>query len=249
MSRNKSQESFPLSKIVGPTLVLAVFGLALWIANTRWFIIREIECIVQDQSAPDICSQLDFLKNKSLLFSDLEHTGLYQDLIKNDQGQVFQTKLVERQLPNKMIVHLVKEEPSYQLIIEDKSYWINHQNYYGQNDPSLDLPKVELSSEHQQLVGKSQIDPTFNKKVITLLDHLRDYQVNFDRIYLNGEHSEIYLQDNTKLIFQLSQNSQTLAPKIKLISLQLGEIEDFLPHGMEQIDLRFDLPVIKTNKN
>lgn len=230
-------------------IAIAVFTTGSWFTNTQLLVINQLECQVEGKAYPEICQQLDHLKGKPIFFFDLEETSLYQDLLKNDQGQIFRPDFIQRQLPGKLIINLIKEQPKYQLVVEDQTYWINNQNYFGQNDPSLDLPRVRLSSSYQQVVQDRKVDPNFNQEVIDLLEQFEHYQVNFKEIYLSGQESKVILENDIEMLFELGQDSQQLAAKVKLISLQLEDIKENLPQNIETIDLRFDMPVVKTKKN
>lgn len=231
-------------------LFLALFlGGALWVINTQLIIIDKVECYIHDQPNPEICKQLFFLKNQSLFFSDLQQTELYQDLLKNSQGQIFRPEAIERVLPQTLIVHLIKEQPQYQLFFEGQSYWVNSQNFFGQSDPSLNLPIVELSQNHSKIIKDHQIDSEFNQQVLALLAGFKQYNLNFEKIILDRQQSKLILTDQSQFVFELGQNPTKLAAQIKLISLQLDEIQQSLPSQMTEIDLRFEHPVVKTKQD
>ncbi|MBD3250562.1 MAG: hypothetical protein GF381_03280 [Candidatus Pacebacteria bacterium] len=248
MSRNKK---LPWSKLMFLGLFLiSLTGLVLWLINTQLLVVENLECYLDGQLEPVVCQQLSELKGQSFLFTNLDRSVLYTKLLKNDQGQIFQVSTYSKKLPSSLIIELTKQQPVYQLISQDgQSYWVNRQNYFGQNDPSLKLPQVQLKSSMPEVIQDQQVEPEFNQQLIKLVDLLSEVDLNYQQLILDGSASKLILVDGLPLLFEFGQDELRLVGQIQATVKQRELIEQELAASLKEIDFRFDLPVVRTTSS
>ncbi len=202
--------------------------------------------MVDDQDSAELCQQLSSLKGKSLFFYNLDQSLLFEKILKNEKGQSFQVVKIKKKLPDHLIIHFKQQNPSYRLLVDNNVYLANQQNFISQNDQNFkDLVIVELSSDYHQHINPPKIKADLNQTIIRLVTALEKYELPVLSIKLNRAESKLKIRQGWQYLFDFSSFSpETLAQQVKLIETELITQDFATP--VKYIDLRFKLPVVKT---
>lgn len=243
----KSKTKQPRSRLV------TAFGYLYWLLIVIAIIyflvdvwrIESVQCLAEGQEVDEICEQLSTLENSSLFFTNLQQSVLFKNTLKNKQGQVFQPVNWKKILPNRLIITFKKEDPEYFLVTKQGQYLVNDQHSLTAADSEFDLKVVEVSAVYSELIhDQNRIDPNLNQNILSLIAELDKTDAKWEKIILDQQHSQIAF-DNYVYIFGFEQ----LEPKRMAIQIQLLEetiADTFLPEQVKEVDLRFELPVIRT---
>ncbi len=226
--------------IAGPLLIAAIF-IGSW-----FFKISQVTAIVDGEVNPELSSSLNFLQNKSLFFTNLDQTALFTETQRNEQGQIFLPQRIEKKLPGELIVYFTQQGPLYRLNWQENLYLVNSKHFLSEDSPEFELMTVVLSANYQDQITDNQIDPQLNLTIQNLIKALKDYEIQPDKIFLDLAESYLIIEDH-KYIFEEQAGKQLLAAKIKIIETHLDKLE-LTTGAVDSIDLRFDLPVIKSSQ-
>jgi len=208
--------------------------------------IRKIECYVDGQANSEICSQLSFLENKSLFFTNLEKSPLFQQVLVNDLGQVFLPVKTQKKLPSTLLVTLSKEDPLYRISFEDKTFLVNSMNFLAEDSQQFMVPSIQLSDKYSSNIHDKKFDPMLNKQINELTTNLKSAGLNFNQITLDKDNSSLLINNN-KFIFSDNGDLGLLISKISVILSDEKTIRSQIPidKKIKEIDMRFDLPIVR----
>ncbi len=241
---SKLKESLSLSSRANNLFLVGIL-LAIFVAISAVLRIENIECVVDDQSDQNFCQQLDFLKGRSLFFTNFEATPLYQQILTNESGQVFMPVDVSRVLPKKIVIIFIREDPLYRLQINDQVFLVNSRHYLAEDTAQFDLPQVRVSEEYNSLLAQEKIDPEMSRQFYQLVDTLEQLSVRFDYIYFDKEESYV-LVNEVKYLFSDQDDLYELAVKIYNILGDFSTVANAVTDGstVTAIDMRFDSPLV-----
>ncbi|GEM_PF-1936281 len=229
-------------------LAILLIGLIFCIT---WFCFRieTVYCLVNDQSDPQFCQSLNFLKNQSLFFTRFDQTALYTSTLVNEQGQVFEPIKIEKKLPNTLIVYLYKQDPVYKLKFDNNSYVVNSQGFLAEDTGQFTLPTVDLSSSYTTEIESQQVATKLHQSITNLIEYFNQQELIYNDFSLNKEQSVLRV-NGIDYIFEDETDPALLAVKIKLINNDLSEMKQSLKveEEIDSIDVRFNLPVVNLKK-
>lgn len=207
--------------------------------------VRNIECLVDGHSDQDICTQLSFLKNKSLFFTNLEKTALYEQVLLNKVGQVFLPIKVQKKLPQTLMITLSREDPLYRLSFQNEVFLVNSKNFLAEDSDQFDLPSIHLTDLYINNINGKKLDSTLNIKISKLTSDLSEANLIFEKIEFDGQNSSLRV-NGIKFIFS-DDNIELLVPKVSSILNDFQNVESQIPENqqLEEIDMRFDLPIVR----
>ncbi len=207
--------------------------------------IKKIECLVDGHSNQDICVQLSDLKNKSLFFTNLEETDLFEQVLINKVGQVFLPIKVQKKLPQTLIITFSKEDPLYRLSFQDEVFLVNSKNFLVEDSNQFNLPSIHLTDFYTDNISGKILDSTLNMKISKLTSDLSESNLIFERIEFDGQNSSLKV-NGVKFIFS-DDNLELLVLKVGSILNDFQNIESQIPENqqLEEIDMRFDLPIVR----
>ncbi len=218
-------------------LILAIIFIVFIFSLFNFFLIKDIDCQTDNQ---EICEQFDFLKNKSLFFTNLDDQLLAQ-VFESKDGQAIQVLDYQKKLPQTLILEVKNQDPSYRLEIQDQFFLVNQENFLAEDDGQYELLTVKLSEKYQNKINEKKIDPSLNNKIIDLVDSLEKIEV--DEILVNESESYLFI-NGLRYIFEFTQEDPVkLAAKISLMQKEIAVLEH--DEDILQVDLRFKNPVIK----
>lgn len=226
-------------------LFLVLLLLLLFISIAATLRISHIECLVEEKVDKEFCTQLNFLNGKSLFFTNLERTALFQQVLTNELEQVYMPLEVKRELPNKLVIKFIREDPLYRLEFEDQTYLVNSKHYLATDSDEFKLPLITLAEAYGQFIDQDKIDPEQSKKLYTLADSLQQLQVNFEQVYFDG--SESYVKtDQAEFLFSDQDDYRQLALNIFHILEEFSKVTAAAEDGQKvvAIDMRFDAPLV-----
>lgn len=218
-----------LKKIFFIPLLLIVFTIFLG----SLFKINTINCTIsQKNCSPEIYKKLEIFKGKSIFFVDFD-----KELSADNSN--FETILLEnykKYFPGTVNLNFSEEKVLYELNLGNEHYFISEfGNILGNNQGINNLTKVNLANNQEKHSKIAEIINISNKN---------KFQVeSID--WNNDEEIIIKILDNPKLIFDI----QSINTKINSIGLLLNsrEIKEY-KEPIKEIDLRFDLPVLRTSQ-
>jgi hypothetical protein len=229
------------------SLLIGGFVLALVVIGGYFLTIQELEIRSNPESRDTLYAQLDFLLGQSLFFTNLEKTPLFTTTLVNDKGQIFVPIQIQKKFPGTLIITFQEQDPLYRLLWQDNFYLVNSQHYLTADVAAFGLPTVEVSTAYQDKIHPEKIDASLNQQIQNFLQSFQTQQLEFDKFYLNQEESYIIFK-GLRFIFEDNADPAVLAAKLKLIQLNLDQLVANMG-SIKAIDMRFDLPVVKTRDN
>jgi hypothetical protein len=229
------------------SLLISSFVLALVVIGGYFLTIQELNIKSNPESRDTLYTQLDFLLGQSLFFTNLEKTPLFTTTLVNDKGQIFVPIQIQKKFPGTLIITFQEQDPLYRLLWQDNFYLVNSQHYLTADVAAFGLPTVEVSTAYQDKIHPEKIDASLNQQIQNFLQSFQTQQLEFDKFYLNQEESYIIFK-GLRFIFEDNADPAVLAAKLKLIQLNLDQLVANMG-SIKAIDMRFDLPVVKTRDN
>jgi hypothetical protein len=218
-----------------------VFLSSFLFISYKFFVIKNILCFDENQErVEEVCEHFSFVLKKPLFFRNYDQELLgYEVVIGEENTQSYAVSLVEKKLPSTLEIVVEKQEPAYRLIEFDKDIYLvsQHKNLLS-NQQDLLLPAVELEVDQE-------LDRQIHDFVIELVQSLEKYNLAFESLIIK-EHNQLELKliDGPRVLLESSQMPNQISWKIFTILSEQQVIEIELP--IKEIDLRFNLPVIKT---
>ncbi len=208
--------------------------------------IKKLECLVDNQQDDDFCSQLLFLENKSLFFTNFEKTPLFQQVLVNDLGQVFLPVNIQKRLPSTLLITLSKEDPLYRISFEDKTFLVNSMDFLAEDSQQFAVPNIQLSQDYAGCIDDKKLDPALNIRINELTKALKSAGLSFDEIIFDKQNSSLQI-NGFKFIFSDDENLAFLVSRINLILSDAKSVESQIPDDkkLKEIDMRFDLPIVR----
>lgn len=223
--------------VVGSILLIFSF---FQILRGNFFKINQVICF--DNQDP--CqAELWFKTNSLLLGKNIISLSPQKTeaLIKEELPGIDQVKL-EKKLPDKLIVHLVKRKPIAVIEANGEYYQVDYQGVIlAKLDQPTDLPLI-VSGEFSVTVDNRQFKSDLVLSSLDFLYQLLISNIEARRIEITDSRElTVFLKTGPKVLISLNKNIKEQVDSLQLI-LERAKIEG---KQIELIDLRFDKPIIK----
>ncbi|MBU0974693.1 hypothetical protein KKD03_03260 [Patescibacteria group bacterium] len=199
------------------------------------FKINVINCQVSRINCkPELYQKLEVLKGKSLFFVNLD-----RELSKNDIcTETILLQNFQKQFPGTILLEFSEEKVVYQLNFEESKLYISE---FGNILPSSqnvnDLPEVSWNSK---------LSSESHAEILKILNSVNDSNLIIEKITrLSDKEIVIYIKDNPKIII----DEEVIDSKVGILVTLLNsrEIKEY-EEPIEEIDLRYNLPVLRTTQ-
>jgi cell division septal protein FtsQ len=223
--------------------IALVIGLGL-MASVK---VKHLTCLLDDHECPsEVMAQLTTLTTNSLFMSDLEAKAT--QALGNLPG--YQLVSLKRQLPQTLIVSVKKNPALYRLralsapetkIVDSQGYL-----YPVESDPTTTLPQVIISDEQWQVIlENSQVSSELQSKINQTITALGVEQITFTHLELSSSTiALISLSPQTTAVLDLTAAHRD----VKKLSLVLKGLEPATLTQIQEIDVRYTLPVLRSNR-
>lgn len=203
------------------------------------FNVREIDCTVEENPCPEeISNQLSSLRSKSYFFTnfaDETHT-----LLGNGTYSVLEARQVH---PWKIEIKLTQIGTQYQLVGENGEKNIVLPN--GKTEPGENMSLAQISTQDPKAyITNSYVHEDLHKALSILVQELQTTAIKWKSITVESPQKIlIELETNQRVIIDttLTSGQISLIPQIVAHSA----VQELTP-GIKEIDLRFNLPVLRT---
>ena len=224
-------------------IVLVVVIIFLLIRNLT---VREIHCFLNDQAIDDqvVCQQLQQLKGSRLLFRNFQRESVMTSLLYIEETkESFDLVRVKLFLTGEVNFFLSDQPPLYRIEQHQELYLVTVSGFFRENNPQLALPLILDSQQIYQ-----QQPEQVHHFLAQFLQQLPDHREKITQITLiSPQRFELKVSNFPMIIIELTQEPQQLARRFKLILEKLKPAEIDL--SLVEIDLRFELPVMRTYKS
>lgn len=234
-----------VKKILFYTCLVGIIGL---VAVKKFFLVQEISCyneLINQECSDEIKTQLASLHGTSLFFTDVEQT-----IQRNNNNTVpFTVATIRKKLPATLILSVQPESAAYTLstLQSDEIHTTAsaNGNVVPQNNIVTSIPHVYLA-DPSTVVQEQIIQKEFHSTVMTITTAVKDISPAIERVeyispqeirlvqpgvatYIIAEPVPLYLLQHLKTIIE--------APELREV-----------PRPIREIDLRFRLPVLRTEQ-
>ncbi|MFZ5376911.1 MAG: cell division protein FtsQ/DivIB [Patescibacteria group bacterium] len=236
-------------------LLLAVFFLLVILMLGSWLflhllLIKNVKCQLKDASEIE-CHGTDSLLGKPLFLIDPDKI-LLKERLKVDQQSSFFVVDYRKILPSTLVLVVEKKQVIFRLLHQDQRYLIDEQGSVLPDDsnvnsgPSQDLPRVYLRESWLTDQMANSVEEASFQEIASLLKELDDKKINFD---------DVTLYDSTSVALQIEQWQVLIDSKAdhrqkaeQLYQLLHQYDLDSLSQTVVEIDLRYNLPVLRTTR-
>jgi hypothetical protein len=224
--------------------LFSILGLIVGISVLGFFIrIKKVECWlgVDQRNDSRVCQQLQSLKGGRLLFRDF-----YQDkdvlaaTVITETKEVFSLKNIDKSLNGTVIFYLEETPPLYRLLVGAEKRIFTESGENRADDVETVLP--EVIDEQQLFLNNFDYYHQFLSEFLTTLD--KDKAALKKIYFLSGNKLRFETAGFPPFLVDPDQSAVDQAKRLKIIFNQLEPKEvDVL---IQEIDLRFELPVLRT---
>jgi hypothetical protein len=218
--------------LVAAAIAGVIFGLS----------IREVSCLVEGRSPAEshqVCEQLQELKGSRLLFRDF-----YQDsqtaklLFVPTTKEAYDLERVNKSLAGVLELVLNDRPPLYRLEKEEQILMVTKAGGFRENNEQLEIPLVEDLADIYQ-------EPTTHQFLASFLQNLGEERQQISKITLvNFQRIKVRVPGFPQILLELNQDPQQAAKRLAIILKRLDPQQ--LDLALQEIDLRFELPVLRT---
>lgn len=225
-----------------PVIILFVIS----ILSIFFFRVSKIECEIESKPCPsDIATKLDLYKGRSLFFTNYEEIFTKE----TTDHPIYQIENIQKKLPGKLFVSLKREPVLYKIILfndqqEKSEFSFGNSAVEIPNSSNQEKLAVEWKENYSPITN-NLVEPNIHVGLVSLSNELQNMQIDQALLIWNTD-SEIRLliPDKPDFIFDI-ETLQTQSKKIDTI-LSSRELDEFKDSAQE-IDMRFDLPVLRTD--
>ncbi|MBP7740798.1 hypothetical protein KA089_01285 [Candidatus Woesebacteria bacterium] len=197
--------------------------------------ISDIECQISNNNCnPEIYQKLESLKGKSIFFINLEKE-LNQNEIESEAILLTDYKKV---FPGKLVLKFSQEKVLYLFEFDGNSSFISEFGNKLNNDQNINnLPIVNWNAP---------LDNKIHYKIAMIINNVDSEKFSISKISRENENKTIIeIHNNPKII--IDDNSTTAKLEMIKILLESKEIKEY-EQPIKEIDLRFNLPVLRTTQ-
>lgn len=219
---------------------LAVIGLLVIAQVQGWFAIQEVECQLDDSACPDaVRNRLNPLTNISYFFSNLpqETTEILGD-------QAYAVLAVNRVRPWVVKVELTQIGTYYQLNLPDGQQLQVTPAGATESPTTPSIPQVTVITTPAEILNNNQVYPQFHQALSLAIQELNQQEISWRSItVVSLQEILIELDDGRRVIIDTTVTAKAL----QLIpSILAHESVQQLSPQIKELDLRFNLPVLRT---
>jgi hypothetical protein len=207
------------------------------------FRVRHIECqIAHTACPPDLDQQVQVIKNQSLFFAHLD------ELITNATTVSPVTLVsIEKTLPNRVLLNFSEEKLAYILKTSDDKLYLVYQSGKIQLTETTDqAPLLSVFFPSSQYITNAHLEPDIHQKILILFELLYKHAIPIQNSSWQEPHSILLTLTNGIKVY-VDPDSSSRGIKALAAVLAAPETND-LKNTIEEIDVRFNLPVLRTRQ-
>lgn len=204
-------------------------------------VIKQVVCTVQEQMTTcpgEVKSKLSFLKEQPLLFSELS-----SEIEKSLSSQPFTLVTIARELPTTIRIELSETEYNYGIATPTRSFVITTDQVALEKSIPSGVPTVfatETAVNPNSLPDESLI--AVNSTALSTLSQLSLEPAIVH--YISPQELKIELQERNLTVIV---NPARVEREIRTIPIVLNNPQfKEIPEPVAELDMRFDMPVIRT---
>lgn len=235
-------------------LCLTFIILIVW-SHAQIFRVQEITCETSSQeSCPEyFFKELNDFYDQSLFTIQPKELGKSSSIA----GSGFQIISYHKKLPNKIHLTIRSEKPLFTIENGGQDVLVSEYGRVITSPNQTSVPKViieptayngGLDGSSQSIIQNNTLSDPFKSVLTTLVEQFNALDSNIVLKKINWKNSQeiaLELQSNIIILTDVETYDQ-VAEKTKLI-LQSEAVEDEIPE-IREIDLRLDLPVLRTSQ-
>jgi len=203
--------------------------------------IKNIECRVNEQACPpELAQQLESIKEKSFFFSPLEVR------VRNLGLNLYQLDSISKSWPTTVVLKFSHKPNSYIIRIsqKDQLLLIAENGLAQPISIEQNLPLIEVY-DWDKAIQENHVAMDLHQLNLSLIQLLASQNIPYKNIKIYSfQQIEILLQENLVALAQVDE----LEEQIVKLSIVLDELDlKAIDLQINQIDLRFKFPVLKTS--
>ena len=208
------------------------------------FKINVVHCRISGAScSSEFYKKLEVLKGKSLFFVNFNK----ELTAKEFKSEPILLENYQKQFPETVILNFNEEKAFYQLNFGENHYFVSEFGNILQTDQEKEnLTQVNWEDRTDNLVANRSIDQDQHLKIAKIINRISESKMEINNIDWENEGEIIIrIKDSPKIIIDV----EAIDTKINTLGLLLGskEIKDY-HEPIKEIDLRFNLPVLRTTQ-
>lgn len=223
-------------------LLASTVSFGLWLVMTRILIIKNVECHVLNQpSCPsDLNQAVSSLQTHRMFFEDYSTTlaatpatSLPVSLVK-----------IEKVLPDTIHVTFQSEPVLYSVLFEDS---VRSVALSGKTFSDVASPDTVITIEAAQplLAEDNTIPPDIHHTILSILDTTEELRLPLTRVtWVDKSTIQLSMEDRAELFIVDSVSPRQQLYKLSLV-LKSSEYRE-VPAVKQELDLRFNMPVLRT---
>lgn len=219
--------------------LLGLFFLVIFLYLIRRVLVVKKVVFIYDSQEINLTLDFEELIDQPLLFNDFDHFSFSTQVLYDQQNQAYQTSNYYKKFPQTLVILVQKQEPVYQIVYQDKFFLFDEQANKRQVDQEQDLVTIHFNQD----VGTDfQLQANQHQFFVTMAQNLDNFEVKSIE-YQNKSEILLNLNNGKKVWLELNDQLEENFERLKIILEQLKEEE--LGQAINEIDLRFKLPVLK----
>jgi hypothetical protein len=216
-------------------------------AMTIWFMpIRQVDCLLDSQPMDKqfgVCAQLQRLLGSRLLLRDFYHDQMTTELLYlTELKESFDLVSLQKSLIGTITFSLSAKPPLYRLERVGQTVLVTESGSLRENNDQITAPLVVDST------GLYDSESTSHLFLAQFLVNLGEQRTKISRIELKAiDRIEVEIPSFPLILLELAQDPRLTAARLVVILKELTPREIDL--SIRELDLRFDLPVLRTNSS
>lgn len=232
-----------LRKLVTTILV----SLFLFFISVVVFVVRNVQCTIQQAVVEQgVCEQLaDYFVGKSLFITDFENAPIWTELLTHQEySQAYQYIGVRKSLSGQVTLYLVSKKPDYRLVIGEQRFLLNQHNKLRNDQSSLTIPTIQVHAiSYDDLQNQGYLHQEWHQKFLGLARALEAQQFSTAMVdWLSDQEIQLHVAD-LLILLDTEKDFSWQIERLKAI-FEDEALKETLQTG-NQLDLRFNLPVLK----
>lgn len=206
--------------------------------------INVIECRVgANNCSPEIYQKLEAFKGSSIFFVNIDKILSSPEF----QSEVILLDNYQKKMPGTLVLNFSEENILYQLNLEQSFLYVSEFGNILQTNQGKDqISQVYLYGEIGEYIENRSVNREKHLVIKSVINQLNKDELSVDVInWVNDSEIIIKIKDEPQVIID-KINVESKIGNIKLI-LGAKEIKDY-DKKIEEIDLRFNLPVLRTTE-
>lgn len=234
-----------MKKIFWPVLVAGGI-VAVGALLSQLLVVRRVDCWLADHElSPDfpVCAQLRQLVGSRLLLRDFQRDKTTAELLLiNETKEAFDINRVTKSLNGTVTFYLTDQPPLYRLQAGEELVLVTARGERREDNPALAVPLV---TDQAGLINEQ---PSRQDFLIAFLRQLGEKRTEIKQISLiSPTRIELTIANFPTVLLVWQQDPELAARQLQIILSKLKPNEIDL--ALEELDLRFALPVLRTNSS